>query len=115
MEIDVPIHVVSVMNMREHWAAKARRAKQQRTATHWACKQLEKPNLPVTVTLIRIGKRLLDSDNLASGFKACRDGIADWLGIDDADPRVIWMYAQEKGEPGVRVKFDSTIRIEEYA
>jgi len=27
-----------------------------------------------------------------------RDGVADYLGIDDRDPRVVWEYAQAKGE-----------------
>ena len=31
-------------------------------------------------------------------------GMSYWLGVDDADPRVEWLYAQEKGKAhGVRV------------
>jgi hypothetical protein len=43
---------------------------------------------------------VLDDDNLASGFKAARDGVADWLGIDDGSPRLSWRYGQRKSKPG---------------
>jgi hypothetical protein len=43
----------------------------------------------------------LDGDNLQSGFKAVRDGVADWLGVDDGDKRIDWQYGQRSG--GVNV------------
>ena len=52
---------------------------------------------PVTITMTRIAPRTLDDDNLASGFKATRDGIADWLGIDDGSKRLRWVCEQRKG------------------
>ena len=55
---------------------------------------------PIQITLTRIAPRRLDDDNLASGFKATRDGVADWLGIDDGAKRLEWRYAQRKGRPG---------------
>lgn len=107
--IELPIRIESTLNKREHWAAKAKRVQSQRTAAHWMCQaHPSRPALPVVVRLIRIAPRELDTDNLAGGFKAVRDGIADWLGIDDNDPRVGWTYAQERGEPlqySVRVEF----------
>lgn len=51
------------------------------------------------MTLTRIAPRELDGDNLQSSLKACRDGVADWLGVDDRDPRVTWSYAQRRGAP----------------
>ena len=54
----------------------------------------------LVVTLTRIAPRALDDDNLRGALKACRDGVADWLAIDDRDPRVRWEYAQRKGKPG---------------
>ena len=56
---------------------------------------------PIVVTLTRIAPRLLDvGDNLSGGsLKSLRDGIADWLGVPDNDPRVTWLYDQRKGEP----------------
>ena len=49
------------------------------------------------ITLTRIAPRTLDDDNLAAGFKATRDRVADWLGVDDGDKRLTWRYAQERG------------------
>lgn len=63
--------------------------------------------LPCTVTLTRIAPRDLDGDNLQSSLKAIRDGVADFLKVDDRDSRVTWAYAQERGAPkfyGVRVE-----------
>jgi hypothetical protein len=58
-------------------------------------------NLPLVVTLIRRSPRALDDDNLRSAAKAARDGIADYLGIDDRDPRVQWRYDQSFGPPAL--------------
>ena len=56
--------------------------------------------LPVTVVLTRIAPRRLDGDNLQSGFKAVRDGVADWLGVDDGSSLVDWQYFQRSGKAG---------------
>lgn len=95
------IRVVSEANAHEHWRARARRAKDQRGTTRLACQARwgAPPSPPLHVLLTRIAPRELDSDNLAGAFKHVRDGIADWLGINDRDKRVVWEYAQEKGEP----------------
>lgn len=98
--VTIPMRIVSVANMREHWATKATRAKSQRILAWAELKAADKaPRLmgPVTVKLTRIAPRMLDDDNLRSAFKACRDGVADWLGVDDRDPRVTWDYGQERG------------------
>ena len=101
MRIELPLHIVSEANQRCHWSTKARRAKAHRRA---AVAIPKGDYLPCAVTLIRVAPRGLDGDNLQSGFKALRDGIADRLGINDNDPRVTWHYAQikrGKGEYGV--------------
>lgn len=96
ISILLPIRVESVSNLREHWAARHRRAKAHRKAAM----VVPVHPLPCVVTLTRIAPRALDShDNLRSGFKALADGIAKRLGVDDADPRVEWRYAQRKGAP----------------
>jgi hypothetical protein len=103
--IELPIRIDSVANKREHWATKARRTKQHRLA---ALAVAPHP-LPCVVTMIRVAPRKLDGDNLQSGFKALRDGIADRLGVDDADPRVTWKYDQVRGrakEYAARVKIE---------
>ena len=47
-------------------------------------------------------------DNLPMSLKATRDGIADWLGVDDGDPSLVWHYNQSKhpvpGKFGVLVQ-----------
>ncbi len=100
IRVVLPIKTVSVMNAREHWSARARRAKVHReTARLMLMAQGKPPVLPVTVTMTRLSARRLDSDNLASACKAARDGIADWLGVDDGDDRVKWVPAQAVGKP----------------
>ena len=94
--IEIPIRIESEANLREHHQRRARRARDHRRAAFYTLHGQPKPELPCTVVLTRIGRRDLDDDNLAGGFKACRDGIAQWLGIDDADPRVSWRYAQRR-------------------
>ena len=94
MTTELPLRIESVANKREHWSVRARRTKAHKLAA------LAVPAHPVpcVVTLVRVAPRSLDGDNLQSGFKALRDGIAKRLGVDDADPRVEWKYGQEKGK-----------------
>ena len=63
-----------------------------------SAKQSGKGSVRVVVTLIRCGRKLLDSDNLCIAFKPLRDAIARAFGVDDADPRVTWEYGQTKTE-----------------
>lgn len=108
----------SCANLREHWRKRAARVKKQRAeaglrvAFTQAGQVRVAPELPCTVTLVRISARALDDDNLASAFKAVRDGVADALGIKDNDPRVSWRYEQRKGGKGVQA---IEIRIEAKA
>jgi len=46
------------------------------------------------VSLIRCAAGSLDEDNLISAFKAIRDQVAQWLGLNDADERIVFQYAQ---------------------
>jgi hypothetical protein len=67
------------------------------------------PEVPGKVTITRLAPRQLDTDNLAGACKHVRDGVADWLGIDDGDLRVAWVCEQEKAKPkqhGVRIKME---------
>jgi hypothetical protein len=117
----LPIKTVSVLNVREHWAKRAKRAKLHRTTayamllSYGKAKDLYCIAAPArfVVTLTRIGGRTLDDDNLRAALKATRDGVADWLGIDDGDNRLVWQYGQEpkqrKMPPGVRVDIEATV------
>lgn len=111
MRIEIPIRTWSEPNTRVHWAKRARRAREQRTAarafTRTALAAHGPTCAPLTVTLTRLAARKLDSDNLAAAMKAVRDGVADALGLDDGDARLTWRYAQDKlprGQYAVRVE-----------
>lgn len=100
MKITIPIRIESTPNLREHWAARAKRTREQRAQTHYAMVGAKMPRtLPCTVTLTRIAPRTLDDDNHVAGCKGVRDAIAFLLGADDADPRITWRYGQAKGAP----------------
>ena len=126
------VAVVSVANRREHWAVRARRVKREREAVALAWRAVGRPrfSLPVVVTLTRLGRGTLDEDNLAGAFKAMRDEVAHCLldrgtcrrngppmrrngrhgwqiapcSCNDADPRIEWRLAQQRGTPGVEIE-----------
>lgn len=98
----VPVKLTSEANSRDGWRAKSRRAKAQRAAAKAAMgPDIKGPPPPYVITITRIGPRKLDSDNLAGSAKAVRDGVADWLGIDDGDERLTWVYAQRSEGAGM--------------
>lgn len=110
MEVRYPCDVPSTANMRLHWAKKAQIIKKQRSKTLMFCRAYA-PRLqpPLAITLVRCAPRpIRDGDNLHYAFKAIRDGVADFLGIDDKDtPLLTWRYAQETSKtPVVVVRFE---------
>lgn len=113
--LTLPLRIESVANKREHWAVTAKRTSTHRLAAI-SIQKHKVPPLPCTVTITRIAPKQLDSDNLQSGAKALRDGIADRLGVNDNDPRVTWVYAQERGEPreyAVRIEISESDPVSE--
>lgn len=105
----LPVKIVSEANQRHHWRVKAQRVAQHRSAASWSLQKHKAPFGSVSVTMTRIAPRELDGDNLQGGFKATRDGVADWLKTDDRDPRISWEYAQRKGRPN---EYAAELRIE---
>jgi len=95
--VRLPIKTVSVSNVREHWAKRAKRAKEHRQAAFLLTAKMKR--IPKCIALVRIAPRKLDDDNLRHALKAVRDGVADRLQINDNDPRVTWRYEQVKGKP----------------
>lgn len=62
----------------------------------------------VRVTLTRVSPRRLDGDNLASAFKAVRDGVADALGRNDGDSEIDWRYEQRQDRDyGVEIRIQA--------
>lgn len=97
----LPIKTVSVMNLREHFMTKAKRSKLHRQTAFVMLKAWGvPPALPMTITMTRMSIGTLDDDNLASAMKAARDGVADWLGIDDGNPGITWVRKQQKAGRG---------------
>lgn len=93
----LPIEVISEANRRGHWSKHSARAREQRKTVALICgRDLRDRAKPSVITLTSIRKRFLDSDNLCSGFKACRDQLANELGFNDRDESVEWKYAQRK-------------------
>ncbi len=103
--------VQSEPNERCHWAVRANRFKAQEHAVGLAFSCANIPTGPAfarcEVTLTRLGGRRLDDDNLAGAFKAVRDRLAKWLGVDDADPRVAWHYSQRSGVKGIEIRVEA--------
>lgn len=107
LEAMIPMELPSGANLREHWATKAKRVKMQREAGFLLvssepelldiCSGL-KAGSKYCVTFHRVGKRLLDDDNLAYAFKAVRDGVAQALLVNDNHPGVQWAYEQSTGK-----------------
>lgn len=99
--VQIGIRAVSLTNQREHWAKRAKRAKEHRAAAHYQMRAHRvKCELPCVITLTRLAPRPLDDDNLRGALKSVRDGIADWAGVDDRDPAIKWEYGQGKAEKG---------------
>ena len=98
MKITVPIRLPSILNCRLHWAVLNRVKKKQTEAVAICLHGRDLPQLPATITLTRVGKRRLDSDNLAASFKACQDQIARTYGVDDGSDSYVWEYRQRIGK-----------------
>lgn len=100
VRVTLPMRTVNESNgSHGHWAAKARRRKDQRTTTAIVVGMHLRGSgvgLPVTVTMTRLAPSSgLDDDNLRGALKSVRDGVADALGLnDDRDERVTWEYRQ---------------------
>ncbi len=110
LHVVAPIKVISEANSHTHWRMRQKRARDQRAAAKRALgEDISGPPPPYTITLTRIGPRTLDSDNLVGAFKHVRDGVADWLRIDDGDKRLTWNYAQRRG---LSKEYAAEIRIE---
>jgi hypothetical protein len=109
-EATLPLRLISEANAREHWSRRKRRRAAQRGQVRLVAQAtMSRPRLPCVVTLTRVAPRSLDSDNLVSSFKASRDGICDWIGVDDRTDQITWEYTQKRG--GVR-EYALKIRID---
>ena len=95
-------------NQRENWRAAHRRHKGQRQQARLALNTATLPSgLPAAVTFVRYydGKKtrpLDEGDNLSSAFKAVRDEVAKFFGVNDGPKdKLVWGYEQGRfdGDP----------------
>jgi hypothetical protein len=96
-------------NAHEHWRVKAKRTKYQRSLAAMVLQTSfgKPPPLPLVVTITRVGKRNLDSDNLVGSAKYVRDGIADWVGVDDGNPGYTWKVEAAKGDYACMIRLEA--------
>jgi hypothetical protein len=115
--VTVPgLKVVSEANTKCHWAERWRRAGEQKAATLVALTGVGRgvrtrlqAARGLKVRFVRVGGKKMDSDNLAGAFKAVRDELARWLGVDDGDDWYTWEWpAQEHGERCIRIEMTTT-------
>ncbi len=107
VRVTIPtMKLVSEANTRGHTFAKAGRVAAARGSTTAVLRVMAGPVIapPCRVVITRVFSCQLDSDNLTGSAKHVRDGVADWMGVDDRDPRVEWLVAQEKGPAAVRIE-----------
>lgn len=115
--VTVPgVAIVAELNRRDHWAVRRRRMTAQKAATAAALvtvgrevRDRLRAAARVTVRFVRIGGKRMDSDNLVGGFKAVRDQVARWLGVDDGDEsRLAFEWPAQApgttGEKGFRIE-----------
>lgn len=94
----------------QHWSKVSKRVKSEKSAAHIATtdalRGFRVQSATVTLTRRAPGNGL-DDDNLSGSMKAFRDGVAAAIGIDDADKRVQYRYAQERvGRSGWGVRIE---------
>ena len=99
--LELPLRTRTEGNNNEFWRARQKRARHARGITKVSLRARRRADdlkLPLNVLLTRIAPRLLDEvDNVSSSLKHVRDGVADWLGIDDkASSPINWHYHQEQ-------------------
>lgn len=99
--IAIPLFLPSRANFRGHTRSKKhiKMVREQRGTTLLLLNSsARKPELPCAIKLTRIAPRFLDwDDNLPMSFKSVKDGICDWLGVDDRDRDIVkWQYDQQK-------------------
>jgi hypothetical protein len=126
LAFDMPLRTASGCNNREHHFARASRVKRERamTASHLALQGYQRlawlrEALPLRITLTRVSPRAkwlplkrcwqsCDDDAVPAALKGVRDEIAAWLGLDDGDERLSFVYSQDKGRArAVRVRIEA--------
>jgi hypothetical protein len=113
MRVVIPdLRTYSIANERVHWRTRVKRAKEQRDATtealycaDWEPWTILLSSMPWDVTIVRVGPRVLDTDNLAISCKHVRDSFAAFADVDDSRADVIaYSYEQRQGPYAVEIE-----------
>ena len=107
LKLSIPMKTVSEANSSEHWTAKHKRHRTQKTWIKFAfLKEKTEISLPCKITVIRIAPRFLDEhDNLRTSLKFIVDAISENItgikqaGRADDIEGIEWAYDQRKGKP----------------
>jgi hypothetical protein len=112
LTLTIPMRLESSANVREHWSDHYSRDREQRSTVYAHLLRVlgrRERIIPASVTLCRIGGRLLDSDNNISAFKGIRDVIARAFGVDDGPKGPItWHYEQRLGAYAIEIRMEMT-------
>ena len=111
VEFYAPIKIIAEMNWRGHWAVRKKRFDVQamgiRASFGHLAVSVVRPWKQWRITFTRVGKRVLDDDNLAGGCKHVRDVVAGIIGVDDGSKQYQWCYDQTIGkEYGLWVRIE---------
>lgn len=90
-----------------HWAKTGKSARKEREAAKnvMLANRYTLPAFPVRVKLTRFGPGRMDRHNLPGAMKHVIDGIADFYGVDDGDPRWQFEFDQDRSKfYGVRIE-----------
>jgi hypothetical protein len=108
LRVEFPMRTVSLNRRPAHWGVASRKAKRERREAYYEMRvafkgqQMTMQEImgPIRIKLTRVAPSSgLDShDNLRGSFKNVVDGVCDFLGIDDGDPRLVFEYAQGRGD-----------------
>lgn len=113
----VKARAVSESNRHEGLAIGPRHARKKKAETEvvvalarvFVGSGLRRPSGPVLVTMTRRDTSAVDADNLPGCFKHHVDAAARYLGLDDADPRIAFVFKQERcagGAEGVAISVE---------
>ncbi len=118
----VGVRVQSEANLRQHYMERYKRSRKQKECTtisliRYMGARGKKWNGKYRIRPIRLkghGQRDFDSDNLWGSFKAVRDAVAEYLGIDDGSSRLEFLNPiQRKPEigesPGVILEIEEIV------
>jgi hypothetical protein len=123
IEVEYKIDLISSANRHDSTRDRMSRTKRHRdAAANWLLSRSRQPGVtipkaPYVITLTRISHRKIrdEEDNLRHAWKATKDGVAIFLGIDDATSRSAkWHYVQEvksKKDLGIVLKDQCVVRI----